>query len=88
MKISNIGNAYGIYNKKPAVSRKKTSVDETYDNFNVSDEARDFQTVLKAVSSTPEIREDKVNAIKKQIDNGTYNVSAEDIAEKMASWLA
>lgn len=88
MKISNIGYAYGVYNKKPAVSRKKTSVGEAYDNFDVSDEARVFQSALKAASSAPEIREDKVNAIKQQIEKGTYNVSAEDVAEKMLSWLA
>ncbi len=88
MKISNIGNAYGIYSRKPAVSRKKTSVSESYDNFNVSDEARDFQTAFKAVSSLPEIREDKVNEIKEKMKNGTYNVTAEAVAEKMCSWLA
>lgn len=88
MKISNIGSAYGIYNRKPTVSRKNITVSETHDDLNVSSEARDFQAAFKAVSSLPEIREDKVNEIKEQIKNGTYNVEAEAVAEKMFSWLA
>lgn len=88
MKISNIASVYNIYNKKPAVSRKKAGVNEAYDSFNVSDEARDFQVAYKAASAAPDIREDRVNAIKAQVENGSYNVSAEAVADKMMSWLA
>lgn len=88
MKISNIGSAYGIYSQKPTISRKKNNVGETYDSFNVSDEAKDYQIAYKAVSSSAEVREDKINALKAQIENGSYNVSAEAVAEKMMSWLA
>lgn len=88
MKISNIGSAYNIYSKKPVVSRKKSIGTDVFDSFNVSNEAREFQVALKAASSTPEVREDKITAIKKQIDSGNYNISAEAVAEKMMFWLA
>lgn len=88
MKISNIGSAYNIYNKKPAVSRKKGSSGDVFDSFDVSLEAREFQVALKAASSAPDVREDRIAAIKKQIESGSYNVGAETVADKMMSWLA
>lgn len=85
MKISNISNAYDIYTKKPAVSGKKNKLSVKKDDLNVSDEAREFQNVFKAVSSTPDIREDKINRIKDKIESGNYNINSEDIADKMLS---
>lgn len=85
MKISNILTSYKVYDQKPAVSGKKAQPQKEKDNFNVSNEAREFQTVFKAVASSPDVRMDKVNSLKKSIDNGTYNVDAEKIADKIIS---
>ncbi len=49
----------------------------------ISDEANDFGKIMKALSSAPDVREEKVNAIKTKIENGTYDVSSNDVAKKI-----
>ena len=44
---------------------------------------KDFQTVLKAISNSPDVREEKVNDIIKKMEQGSYNISSEDIANKL-----
>lgn len=87
MKITSITNAYDIYVNKPAISRKKTIADEKKDDLNVSNKAREFQSVLRTVANSSDIREDKVASIKNQITNGTYNINAENVADKIISKL-
>ena len=87
MKISNISKLYKTYEAKPVVSGKKIVSGEKKDKLNVSDQAKEFQTALKAALSSPSVREDKINDIKTRIDNGSYNVSAEDIANKMMTYI-
>lgn len=87
MKISNISQVYKTYEAKPITASKKVSNTSNKDKVNVSDEAREFQIAFKAALSSQSIREDKVQNIQKQIDNGSYNVSAEDIANKIMSYL-
>lgn len=53
------------------------------DQLNISDAARDFQTALKEVNNQSDVREKKVEDIKRQIERGTYKVDAKRIAEKM-----
>ena len=85
MKITNMLNTTNIYNKNTKNDKKIEKTIKNNDSFTVSDKARDFQAVLKAVSSSPDIREDKVNNILNKIQEGSYNVSSEDIAKKLLS---
>jgi len=39
--------------------------------------------ILEVLEATPELRKDKIAMLKKAIAEGTYQVKAEDIAEKM-----
>lgn len=83
MKITNLFNTTNIYNKSNINGKKLEKAKKTNDSFVVSDKARDFQAVLKAVSNSPDVREEKVNSILKKMEQGNYNVSAEDIANKL-----
>lgn len=53
------------------------------DCVEISQIGKEFQIAQQAVAATPDIREDKVNAIKASIASGTYNVSAEELADKL-----
>ena len=44
-------------------------------------EVRKFMELARAI---PNFRQDKIEAIKKQIESGTYTVSAESVAKSMA----
>ena len=49
----------------------------------LSQRAQDMKKAKEIAKAAPDIREDKVAALQKQIDEGKYKVSAKDIADKM-----
>ena len=53
------------------------------EKVNLSTTAKDVQSLKNAVSSLPDVREDKVQSLREQIEKGAYKVDAEKVAEKM-----
>lgn len=53
------------------------------DELKLSNEAKDFQIAMEAIKKVPDIRKDKVDAIKSQINSGTYHVDSGKIVEKI-----
>ncbi len=53
------------------------------DNVMLSGKAKEVDQIKKAVETLPEIRTDKVEAIKKAIEAGTYRVEPEKIVNKL-----
>jgi negative regulator of flagellin synthesis FlgM len=53
------------------------------EKVDLSTKAKDIQQAKNALSAVPDVREQKVQGIKSQVENGKYNVSAEKIAGKM-----
>ena len=53
------------------------------DSVELSQSARDLQKAQKSLQDLPDIREDKVAALKQQIENGTYDIRADKIAANM-----
>ena len=47
----------------------------------ISTDARDINLAKRAVEQVPDVRADRVAALKAQVENGTYKVSSEDIAD-------
>lgn len=84
MQINKIHKASEIY---AASSVKKVSAKDPQvskkDKLSISDTAKYFQLAFKAAKNSPDIRIEKVEKIKEQIESGTYNVSAEEVAKKM-----
>ncbi len=80
--INNVSRLYQATKPKKAAGSENT---DTKDKYEVSKYAKDYQTARTAMSSVPEIREDKVARIRDELNSGTYNVSAHEIAEKMVS---
>jgi negative regulator of flagellin synthesis FlgM len=57
------------------------------DSVNLSQEARSLSAAHKAVASAPEVREDRVAAIRAAIADGTYSVDSRQLARAMAQRL-
>ena len=57
------------------------------DRVEISQLGKDIQIAKKAVSATPDIREDKVASMKVALANG-YSVSDSDIADKLLESFA
>lgn len=53
------------------------------DTVSLSSASKELQLAKKAAASAPEERSDRVEEIKQAIDEGTYEVDAEKIAEKI-----
>ncbi|MFO7942285.1 MAG: flagellar biosynthesis anti-sigma factor FlgM [Bacillota bacterium] len=55
------------------------------DDISLSDRVREMVKVARALEELPEVREELVRDIKKRIEAGSYEVPAEDVAEKAMS---
>jgi len=44
---------------------------------------QDMEKIFSALKITPDVRRDRVAALKRLIDAGKYHVSSDDLAEKM-----
>ena len=71
-------NAAGAADRQPAAASVKPS-----EKVDLSTMARAIQKAKVEVSKLPDVREEKVREIKDQVDKGTYNVSGQQIADKM-----
>ena len=89
MKITNhpsprIGRAYL---RPPPVAQRKTSISRSRklnkDEVILSPRAAEVQRLKKLVNDVPDVRQEKIDAIKKQIETGTYNVSARSVVESI-----
>ncbi len=88
MRINSMSNVSGVYNANKmnkAYSKKPSGVGQ--DSVSLSSFAKELSIAKNAVDNVPDVRMEKVNSIKQQIKNGTYNVSAEEIADKIISKL-
>lgn len=47
----------------------------------ISNRAQEVQRITQLIKDLPDVREDRVQALKAQVESGTYNVSSEDIAD-------
>ncbi|TCT14012.1 FlgM family anti-sigma-28 factor [Natranaerovirga pectinivora] len=83
MRIDGINKVGNIYNKSGVKVEKIYAAKKENDSLNISDFGRELQIAKKAVGNTPDIRRDKVDAIKNQIASGAYNVSVEEVANKI-----
>jgi negative regulator of flagellin synthesis FlgM len=69
--------------KVHAASEKAEKQQTKTDTVVLSDAAKKIQDAKKQLDAIPDIREDKVAQLKEQIENGTYEIDAEKIADKM-----
>lgn len=67
------------------VSRTQSTKSATgsRDEVSISQAGLDYQVAKKAVAESTDVRTDKVSALKQQIENGSYKVTADDFASKL-----
>ncbi len=80
---SQIQNLYNV--SKPAGNRgsAKTAAPDFKDRLNISGQGKDLQVAKQAVAAAPDIREDRVAALKSAYQSGSYNISANAVADKI-----
>ena len=88
MRINNSINVQQVlkgYNKNVGKVKKTGKAEMKRDQIEISQSSKDFQVAMDAFKKLPDVRQDKVDDIKSEIDKGTYKPSAEDIIKKMMS---
>ncbi|MCX7923031.1 MAG: flagellar biosynthesis anti-sigma factor FlgM [Clostridia bacterium] len=76
---------FGVYDKQKNVNRveKTAGVASKKDVVSISNQAKDFQTVMKAIKETPDVRKDKVDELAGKYQSGNYSVDGKDIADRI-----
>jgi len=68
---------------KPAEEKDTQPQGLKTDTVVISDAAKRIQEAQKQIQAIPDVRADKVAEIRSQIENGTYEIKADQIASKM-----
>ena len=87
MRIDTYMQVNQLYNTNKSKGTKKANQTENKDSLEISSFGNAYQVAKQAVEQGTEVRADRVKEIQAQIAAGTYNVSIEDVAEKMAEKL-
>jgi negative regulator of flagellin synthesis FlgM len=61
--------------------------DDSKDKISLSGEAKEINELKRLMSDLPEMRSDRIDALKKAIEAGNYNIDANKIAEKILEEL-
>lgn len=84
MRVNNISNNMYVYQgQKERPVQNAAEVKKSNYGIKISDRGAEYQYALKKVKEEDTFRTDKVNAIKEQIKNGSYDISAREVAQKM-----
>ncbi|MDD7402596.1 MAG: flagellar biosynthesis anti-sigma factor FlgM [Butyribacter sp.] len=85
MRVDALNHVSQLYQPANAKKIDKTSAVQKKDSYVISQSAKDYQVAKNAVAEAADVREDKVAQIKEALASGTYNVSAQEIADKIVS---
>ncbi len=83
-----INQIYGANSTKKSKNVNSTSYASFKDEVSFSSMGKDMQIAKNALASVPDVRESLVNDIKTRMEQGTYEVSADDFADKLMSAFA
>lgn len=81
--IQNILKTYSENKSVKNAKFEKVGSAQQKDQVVLSSQAQEFAQTLQKIKNMPEVREDKVQEISERIHSGNYNISAQDVAEKM-----
>ena len=81
-KVSEIRKNQEIDNKDNA-----NKTDDSKDRISLSGKAKEINELKRLISEMPDIRADRVDALRKAIDSGDYNIDAKKIAQRMLEEL-
>lgn len=89
MRINGVYGMNQVQNKSKKVAKAYDSqtVASGKDTLALSDFAKELSVAKAAVSQTPDVRQAKVDDIKAQMQAGTYNVTANQVAQKIIDGL-
>ncbi len=85
MRIDAYNKVSQLYNTNKVKKATKPSGGSFSDKLEISQKGQDYRVAKQVVSQTPDVREDKVNQIKRQIESGSYNIDMTEVADKVVN---
>ncbi len=83
MRIDAVNRVSQLYQANSTKKVVKQTGTQKYDSVQISQMGKDYQVAKAAVAAVPDVRTDLVNDIKTRMQNGTYEVSMEMLADKL-----
>lgn len=87
MRIDSYIQVNQLYNTNKAKNAPRANKAGGRDSLEISSFGSAYQVARQAVAQVPEVRADRVKEIQARLAAGTYQVSLEDVADKMAEEL-
>ena len=78
-----ISQIYGNTGTKKTKCADTANTGSFLDQVSLSSMGKDMQTAKTALANTPDVRESKIQDLKKRMADGTYDVSVDDFAQKL-----
>jgi len=85
MRVDVINHINQMYQSSGIKKANRAGQIQKQDAYEISQSAKDYQVAKKAVAEASDIREEKVARLKEAIASGTYNVSSQEIADRIVS---
>jgi len=86
----------GVYQTYSAQPTRGTQLNATRperarrdsDRVSISSQAEDYQAARRAITQTPDMRQEEVLRVQNMLDAGVYRVSAQDVAASIFRGIA
>ncbi len=72
-----------VHRREAGEPSEKTEMRRDGDEATLSQEARLLQRVRRAIDEVPDVREDKIAALRQQIQDGTYQINEEALIDAL-----
>lgn len=83
MRIDAVNRVSQLYQANSTKKLAKQNKTEKYDTVQISQMGKDYQVAKAAVAAAPDVRAELVEDIKSRMQNGTYSLSMEKLADKL-----
>lgn len=83
MRIDAFNKVSQLYNANSLKNTTKTKGGSFSDKLEISQLGKDYQVAKQIMSQTPDTRDNLINDIKQRLENGTYQVDDQMIADKL-----
>lgn len=83
MRIDAFNKVSQLYKTNSSKNVAKMKDGSFQDKLEISQTGKDYQVAKNIVAQTPDVREDKINEIKQRMEAGSYQVSNQEVANKL-----
>lgn len=85
MRIDAYNKVSQLYKTNNVKKTTKSDGGSFSDKLEISQKGKDYRVAKEIVAQVPDVRQERIDEIKKQIESGTYSVDMTEVADKIVS---